>query len=53
MTEKDEHSHADDCGCDKHEVRDSFEDGKCSEEQIHKCHGSDFLERLKKEGLID
>jgi hypothetical protein len=36
--------------CDRPDIRDSFKDGKCSEEQIIKCHGHEFLEKLKKEG---
>jgi len=36
--------------CDHPEIRDSFKDGKCSEEQIIKCHGHEFMEKMKKEG---
>jgi hypothetical protein len=44
--------HTEDCECDRPEVRDSFKDGKCSEEQIIQCHGKEFLEKLKKEGSL-
>ncbi len=50
MFYKTEKSHADDCECDKPEIRDGFEDGQCSEDQIIKCHGQEFFEKLKKEG---
>jgi len=35
------------CECDKPEIRDSFENSKCSEEQTKKCHGPNFIESLK------
>ena len=43
--------HAEECECDKPEIKDSFKE-KCSEEQILKCHGREMLEQLKKEGKI-
>lgn len=52
MVDKKEKSHADDCDCDKPEIRDGFDDGQCSEDQIIKCHGQEFFEKLKKEGKI-
>ena len=52
MVDKKEKSHTDDCECDKLEIRDGFEDGYCSENQIIKCHGQEFFEKLKKEGNI-
>jgi hypothetical protein len=39
--------HAEECECDQPEVRASFQDGDCSEEQILKCHGKKFLDRMK------
>jgi len=44
--------HAEECECDKPEIRDSFKKGNCSEEQIIKCHGREMLDKLKKEGKI-
>ncbi len=41
-----------DCECDKPEIRDSFESGNCSEEQIRECHGQDFLKSLKENEKI-
>ncbi len=46
---KKEYSH--DCDCDYPNIRDSFKDGKCSKEQIIKCHGHDLLNKIKKEGM--
>ena len=43
--------HDENCDCDQPDIRDSFKDGKCSEEQIIKCHGHEFMEKLKKEGM--
>ncbi|MFW9991736.1 MAG: hypothetical protein ACFFD4_06725 [Candidatus Odinarchaeota archaeon] len=51
MSSKTNLPHGDDCDCDKPEVKKSFK-GKCSEEQIIKCHGKETLEQLKKEGRI-
>lgn len=50
MVDKKEKSHAEVCECDKPEIRDSFKEGFCSQEQTIKCHGQEFLEKLKKEG---
>ncbi len=52
MVDKLEKLHAEDCECDKPEIRDGFEDGLCSKDQIIKCHGEEFFEKLKKEGKI-
>ena len=41
MRKKKESSH--DHECDKPEIRNSFKGGKCSEEQIIKCHGKSSL----------
>ncbi|MFX1519471.1 MAG: hypothetical protein ACFFCD_06080 [Promethearchaeota archaeon] len=43
--------HAEECECDKPEIRDSFK-GDCSEKQIIECHGREMLEKLKEEGKI-
>ena len=43
--------HAEECECDKPEIRDSFKEN-CSEEQIKECHGREMLDKLKKEGKI-
>ena len=40
-------NHDEKCECDKPEIRDSFKEGNCSDEQIVKCHGHEYLNRLK------
>ena len=52
MSNKDISKHEKDCECDKPEVRDSFKDCACSEEQIIQCHGREFLDKMKKEGKL-
>ena len=51
MPDKPGEKHAEDCDCDKPEIKESFK-GKCSEEQIIKCHGHQPLDKLKAEGKI-
>ena len=39
------------CDCNTPELRNSFKGGCCSDAQIVKCHGHDYLNRIKlKEG---
>lgn len=40
---------AEDCECDRPEIRDAFKTGKCSEAQILQCHGRSFLEKRQRE----
>ncbi|MFO8019002.1 MAG: hypothetical protein R6U96_10225 [Promethearchaeia archaeon] len=35
------------CECGKPEIRKSFKEGCCSDEQIVKCHGQEYLNRSK------
>ncbi|MHA1682626.1 MAG: hypothetical protein ACTSUE_16935 [Promethearchaeota archaeon] len=44
-----ESKHGDNCECDKPEILDHFK-GRCSPEQIVKCHGHVALENHGKEG---
>jgi hypothetical protein len=37
--------------CNHPEIRDSFKNQRCPEEQIIKCHGYDMLDKLKKKGM--
>jgi len=39
------------CDCTKPELRNSFKEGRCSDAQIAKYHGMDYLNRLKLKGL--
>ena len=48
MSNKKEEIH--ECDCFKPEVRNSFIDGCCSDDQIIKCHGSEYLNHLKRKG---
>lgn len=45
MRKKKKISH--ECECDKPEIRTSFKNGECSEEQIQRCHGKEFLNKIK------
>ena len=40
------------CACNKPEVRDSFMNGCCSDDQIIKCYGKIFTQFKAKRGLI-
>jgi len=40
------------CECDKPEIRDSFKNGSCSDEQIRQCHGRDFLKSIEQNEKI-
>ncbi|MFX1253805.1 MAG: hypothetical protein ACFFCZ_19500 [Promethearchaeota archaeon] len=51
MSKETKSTHAEDCECDKPEIRDSHK-GNCTKEQIIKCHGQEMLEKLKQEGKI-
>ncbi|MFX0103612.1 MAG: hypothetical protein ACFFCS_28880 [Candidatus Hodarchaeota archaeon] len=44
-------THPEECDCDKPEIRDSSK-GCCSEKQVLECHGSEMVEKLKKEGKL-
>lgn len=50
MKKETKKAHIHDCECDHPEIRDTFEDGKCSEKQIIECHGHEMLNNLKKTG---
>ncbi|MGV9173076.1 MAG: hypothetical protein ACOC4M_05765 [Promethearchaeia archaeon] len=51
MSENKKKIHTCDCDCVKPEVRIQYKEGCCSEEQIVKCHGAQYLNDLKeKEG---
>jgi hypothetical protein len=52
MTQKE---NIEDCECDLPEIRAKFVDGKCSCDQIWKCHGHDheLIKKLKAEGRIN
>lgn len=43
---KKEIDHLEECECDKPEIRATFKEG-CSKEQIIKCHGTEFYEKLE------
>lgn len=45
--------HRGDCECNLPNVRDSFQDGKCSKEQVCKCHGDVMYEKWKAEGKVE
>ena len=36
-----------DCYCDKSQVRNSFINCCCSDDQIIKCHGKEYLDHLR------
>jgi len=42
----------DECECDQPEIRDAFEDGRCSRKQVLKCHGAEMLRKWESEGKI-
>jgi hypothetical protein len=42
----------DECKCDHPEIRDSHEDGRCSREQILKCHGAKMLRKWEREEKV-
>jgi hypothetical protein len=46
MSEEKKVKHLGECDCDKPEIRDTFKEG-CSKEQIIKCHGVKFYEKLE------
>jgi len=46
MNEKKTLKHSEECECDKPEIRATFKEG-CSKEQIIKCHGAKFYEKLE------
>lgn len=46
MKKEKKSKHLEECECDKPEIRDSFKEG-CSREQIVKCHGKEYLEKLE------
>lgn len=46
------YDHEKECNCDLPEIRDSFENGHCSRDQILKCHGVKMIKKLEKEGKI-
>ena len=52
MCDKTKPNHEQECKCDQPEIRDSFEGGHCSRDQIVKCHGVKTLKKLEKEGKI-
>lgn len=52
MRDKTKLNHEKECECDQPEIRDSFEGGHCSRDQIVKCHGVKTLKKLEKEGKI-
>ena len=35
------------CDCNKPEIRNSFMNGCCSDDQIIECHGKEYLHNLK------
>ena len=39
--------------CDKPEIKITFKDGKCSRDQVLKCHGKERVIELEQEGKFD
>ncbi|OLS13474.1 MAG: hypothetical protein RBG13Loki_2928 [Promethearchaeota archaeon CR_4] len=53
MCREEESKHGkDECECDYPEIRDASKDGRCSRQQILKCHGAEKLHKWESEGKV-
>lgn len=53
MCEEKESKHGkDECECKHPEIQEASKDGRCSRDQIIKCHGVNKLRQWEKEGKV-